>query len=87
MKASGELTEEHAQGTQCTKRPSLNEYRLIYRAGVDGIGKRVEFSAPDVAEAVRRAMHDAMGRVVEVWENGVFVHTVNPGDAAPADGE
>lgn len=66
------------EGQRAARRPALKEYRLIYLAGEDGIGKRVEFSAPNLEDAVARTLHDAMGRVVQVWENGEFVHTVYP---------
>ena len=71
--------DEMAQGGgSAAGHATKKEYRLIYLAGENGIGKRVEFSAIDLDEAVKRASYDAMGRIVKVFENGVFVRTVFP---------
>lgn len=56
--------------------PGRHLYRLEFLAGVEGIGKRLEFNAPDLCQALEFILQDPAQRSVEVWEDGNFVFSV-----------
>ncbi len=73
------LTPAHDQ-CNSTPAPALtksNEYRLQFRGNTRGVEKAIEFSAPDIVQAMQYVLEDPARRSVEIWENGAYVCTVS----------
>ena len=54
-----------------------NEYRLQFRGNARGVEKAMEFSAPNIVQAMQYVIGDPARRSVEIWENGEFICTVS----------
>ncbi len=53
------------------------EYRLQFGGNALGVEKAMEFSAPDICQAMQYVLEDPARRSVEIWENGTYVCTVS----------